>query len=241
MVIPIPNSGPPLLPGPPPEALEGRFKSIKSCIELLCIFVITSLVGTILLKLPFIAELWNLCNGIFVVLIGVFLLSSDPRMRPIHEWLLNHCCRPLIPNNECPSGMQCLMPFMMINCLNLGLSLLFVSSDIEYTVTYFKNLFNPPAWGDTIFGSSLWGFSYCVFAISTVGVYLMQGMCAWYACKANQEQQALASAQLTSGAADFNRSSYPVARPANDTQDERPAPATRPGQPFSGPGYRLGA
>lgn len=242
MVIPINGSmmGPPLL-GPPPAHMDARFKQIKLCVLGLGASVIGMLLATILLGLDFLNMLISSFNLIINIIFGIYLLKDDETLARAHNCLQTTIFQSCA--DQCQSGMACLQPFFIVNALTVILNLLFSPGDLGYVFGHTKYLFEPAAWPN-----GLWGFSFFLMFVSTLGTYISQIAGAWLGYKAYKEAQMLGTestmgswaAERTSGGGGGGGGRFGGFPPAQESTSGTPAQPTTNFQAFHGSGNRLG-
>merc|ERR1719203_781290 len=121
MVIPLGGMGPPLL-GPPPSSLAHRFRQMKFCVLVLFGCVVGALIGALMLGQSVLTQLINSFNVILNGVFGIFLLKDDPQMERVYTFLVTTICQSC--QDQCPTGMQCLLPFVMVNAMTVVLNIL---------------------------------------------------------------------------------------------------------------------
>jgi len=231
--------GMPLMEGPPPQELAGKFRCIKVCLILLIGSLLLKLVSAVMLGL-FLFVLTGSVNVILNAIIGIFLLNSDPLFKPIYECLVRTFCSSCA--DQCPGGLTCLCSYFFCNLITVVLNLLIGDpSDADFVYSSVKEIMVPSIWTDNIVRAV--GLS--IFTVSMLVGILSQLIGAVAGFRAFNQVQASASAFEQSGGGDWQQGGgggggggYPSAPPAGDVAPaQRPAPGF---QPFAGQANRLG-
>jgi len=109
--------------GPPPPEVAPRFKVLKNCVIALVValgFKILFYVVTNHEMRIFTSSL----NMILNIVVGIYLFNDDPDFKPVYDFMQRTCCQGC--QDQCPYGTGCLMTFVLVNGIDLVLTLLFI-------------------------------------------------------------------------------------------------------------------
>jgi len=249
MVIPLPNSMPPPLAGPPSEDLAPAFRKINVCVWVM--------MGSWVAKLV----VGSFCYGFLVIfgqsmnlslniLVGIFLLRDDPKFGNIHQCLMTTVFQ-LCNNEQCPGSMTCLLPFVICSFMMVTMDIFFNTSFETFAVGLIV-LFNKQAWEKDAVNQII----IFAFTMTFLAALLSQCCAAWFGWNA-YKQAMLVEGGITStpgtwgrdrlggdgdrlGGNPGGRGSYnpPAYRPTTSGGGSSRAPG--PWEPFSGAGHKLG-
>jgi hypothetical protein len=129
MVIPIGGLGPQYqLSGAPPEEAQQDLMRLK--------WSIIAMGGFSIVRLLFSggSDLMNVLNVFLAVVIGAFLLKEDEHFKKFYDCLATSICQQCAEQGR--DGLQCLLPFLMFDAINVVFDLLFNSYKIGRGMPY---------------------------------------------------------------------------------------------------------
>lgn len=247
--------------GPPPQELVSRFKRIKVCLIAMIVGIVLQLgAGIPLMPSNAFNIVLNSLNGVFIIVVGIFLLKDDPMFAGAHKCLVNTFCSTCA--DQCQGGMACLCSWFFICLVTAVLALIPMSgSQIDTIIGGFRLIADEQAsvdinWGFKA-GSNLWYALFLTFLTSEVLVLLAQLLGGWHGFKAMKEWQLATEGQPQpnvggppeSGGGGFTGGGFTGAgarlggggdaRGGNAAAPPRATPAATVA--FSGQGQRLGS
>eukprot|EP00928_Gymnodinium_smaydae_P011430 TRINITY_DN1421_c0_g2_i1.p1 TRINITY_DN1421_c0_g2~~TRINITY_DN1421_c0_g2_i1.p1 ORF type:complete len:274 (+),score=62.36 TRINITY_DN1421_c0_g2_i1:94-822(+) len=241
MVLPMPaGTMGPQMQGPLPEGSRSR---IKKCVMVMIVSFVAKLIAGTFLFGPFIVLSASL-NLLLNTLIGIFMLSDDVHLGKIHAYLMRSCFRSCEQN--CQTGLSCLMPFVMCNFITVIMDILF-GNTFSLISSSMPIIFKPESWPNLSFG-----VFFSIFVFSSLFAIIAQ-IVAMYAGWAVMKDiggfdggggGAFGGPQNAGGG--YQPPSYQPSQPAQQ-QGSRPGfAASRPPQqqtfqPFGGAGHTLGS
>uniref|UniRef100_A0A6U6UQC5 Uncharacterized protein n=1 Tax=Zooxanthella nutricula TaxID=1333877 RepID=A0A6U6UQC5_9DINO len=111
-MIPLPNIP---LPDELPPQCNGLMKNLKWSIVAMIVFGIGRAIFAFL-QSAISMDFFALIQLFLSITMGTFMFKDDEHLHPVYECLTKSICQMFA---EQGSGLQCLMPFMMITCVNV--------------------------------------------------------------------------------------------------------------------------
>eukprot|EP00930_Biecheleria_cincta_P005854 TRINITY_DN106806_c0_g1_i1.p1 TRINITY_DN106806_c0_g1~~TRINITY_DN106806_c0_g1_i1.p1 ORF type:complete len:244 (-),score=20.92 TRINITY_DN106806_c0_g1_i1:233-889(-) len=123
MVIPIPSGN--MLTGNPPDSVAPRLKIVKySILTMIACFTGQGISALLIQGLGGLAQLiLSGMNLLVNILLGIWLLRSDPTIKRIYDFLAQTCCS-ICTQDQFPKDLQCLVPFAFCNAITVVLAVL---------------------------------------------------------------------------------------------------------------------
>jgi len=181
----------------------------------------------------------NIVQILLNVIIGIFMLKSEPDVAKAYDCLVATICSPC--KDQCGGDMQCLMPWMMCNAITFVFALLF--GELFQPLSALPTAFQPEKWR-----TGMDGFLIICFVLATLVMYLSHlagALIGWKTYKEVRDSGvSMTGGQWASGGGGGASGGGPMQR----MERGEAQPTARPGEcsdarfhAFQGSGNRLGS